>query len=55
VGGLRFSALSSGKHTTCGIVAADRSLWCWGYGLDGDLGIGESNINRARPVPVIPP
>ncbi len=49
-----FSSISAGQFTTCGIVASDSSVRCWGYGLTGELGNGQEN-NSAVPVQVIAP
>ncbi|TVR00067.1 MAG: hypothetical protein EA398_11690 [Deltaproteobacteria bacterium] len=45
--------ISAGQSHTCGI-REDRSLWCWGFGSDGQLGIGEGTgmVVRDRPVRV---
>lgn len=38
-GGLTFESLSSGLLHACGITVAGE-LYCWGYDLDGQLGVG---------------
>jgi len=35
-----WAKISTGTTYTCG-VRADRSLWCWGYNSDGQLGLGD--------------
>lgn len=47
-GGHAFWSLSSGGHFTCG-VAVDHRVFCWGMGIDGQLGNGG---NADSPVPV---
>lgn len=39
LGGLTFKTLSVGQHT-CGIALADSRVYCWGRGIDGELGRG---------------
>ena len=34
-----WAGVSAGGHHTCA-VKADHSLWCWGYNVSGQLGIG---------------
>ena len=36
---------SAGTDHTCGI-ATDSSLWCWGNGESGKLGLGDTNLRR---------
>jgi alpha-tubulin suppressor-like RCC1 family protein len=40
VGGIRFRNISAGTGYTCG-VAIDNRGYCWGSGLDGELGDGQ--------------
>lgn len=47
-GGLRFTSVSAGGSTSCGI-AEDGRAYCWGSGL---LGTGEANALSETPVPV---
>lgn len=47
-GGLRFTTVSAGGSTSCGI-AVDGRAHCWGVGL---LGTGEPNTVTPKPVPV---
>ncbi len=35
-----WARISTGSSHTCG-VRTDRSLWCWGYNSDGQLGLGD--------------
>jgi alpha-tubulin suppressor-like RCC1 family protein len=51
---LRFRYISAGVFTTCG-VATDNTVWCWGYGLTGELGNGQDSANSVVPVQVLPP
>jgi hypothetical protein len=38
-GSLRFTALAAGGSTTCGVTGGG-ALYCWGYGGEGQLGVG---------------
>lgn len=49
-GDLRFSSLSAGYATTCGLTA-EGALYCWGDNQDGQLGTGDRQP-RAAPVRV---
>ena len=42
--------MAAGNHT-CG-VRTDRTLWCWGLGSYGELGIGHTSAAEAFPVQV---
>jgi alpha-tubulin suppressor-like RCC1 family protein len=42
---------ASGEHFNCAIVVSDRSVICWGYNSDGQLGDG-TTTNRSTPVTV---
>jgi alpha-tubulin suppressor-like RCC1 family protein len=46
--GISFKAVSSGGDSTCAIEASFGTLYCWGYGEDGQLGFGDTT-NRAIP------
>lgn len=52
VPGLGWSQVSTGLVHTCA-VATDASLWCWGEGSDGELGVGSSE-DRLSPTRVTP-
>ncbi|MCB0978921.1 MAG: hypothetical protein KDB02_15815 [Acidimicrobiales bacterium] len=43
-------SMESGSHGTCAIDL-DRSLWCWGYGAAGELGLGPSVRPYAQTAP----
>lgn len=45
-GNLTFREIAAGAWTTCGITTAN-AAYCWGYGADGQLGIG-SNLQVAN-------
>lgn len=45
--GLAFLEVAAGRAHTCGLVP-NGEIWCWGDGLDGQLGNGET---AARPLP----
>jgi alpha-tubulin suppressor-like RCC1 family protein len=47
VPGLTWSQVSAGLVHTCA-VATDHSVWCWGKGSDGELGLG-STEDRSAP------
>ncbi|MGE0553634.1 MAG: RCC1 domain-containing protein [Gemmatimonadales bacterium] len=50
-GGMRFTELGVGDLHTCGLTS-DQRLYCWGFGLLGQLGIGTTDDESApRPVP----
>lgn len=51
VGGLTFSALSAGPNSTCAI-AVNGAVYCWGYGIYGQLGLGPSLANQSSPTAV---
>jgi alpha-tubulin suppressor-like RCC1 family protein len=42
LGGLSFAALGSGGSDSCGITASG-AAYCWGWNLEGELGIGNTN------------
>jgi alpha-tubulin suppressor-like RCC1 family protein len=50
-GGLTFRSISAGAFHTCG-VTDHGDAYCWGLGLDGELGNGERGIS-AEPVRVV--
>jgi alpha-tubulin suppressor-like RCC1 family protein len=52
-GGLTFGALGVGREFTCAI-AADGAPYCWGRNVDGQLGIGSTDLKDA-PTPVVAP
>ena len=52
VGDPGFATLSVSGSTTCGLVTADGSVWCWGYGQTGELGNGTFGSNSSVPVRV---
>jgi alpha-tubulin suppressor-like RCC1 family protein len=39
-GGLRFRQIDGGEVHTCAVTYPDNRAYCWGYGGDGELGIG---------------
>jgi alpha-tubulin suppressor-like RCC1 family protein len=41
------NSLTAGEHHSC--VVSDGAVYCWGYGLAGQLGLGDMQ-NRAKPV-----
>src|ERR1700759_4064570 len=43
----RWIHVAAGLRFSCGIREGN-SLWCWGAGQDGELGLG-SNANEIRP------
>jgi hypothetical protein len=43
-GGLMFKAVSAGGFHTCG-VTTDGAAYCWGLGLDGELGAGTPPVS----------
>jgi alpha-tubulin suppressor-like RCC1 family protein len=45
-------SVSAGGGVACG-VREDGSLWCWGFGEDGRLGIGHDGDDRALPTRVV--
>src|SRR6266566_1350208 len=49
-GGIAFKSVSTGDYFTCGVSTAGDG-YCWGYGLNGQLGNGAYN-NSTSPVPV---
>jgi alpha-tubulin suppressor-like RCC1 family protein len=49
-GGLAFSHVSTGSYHTCGL--ADARAYCWGYNVEGQLGIDRSDDWRTEPVPL---
>lgn len=52
VEGLRdIRQVAAGTHHTCAL-SEDGRVWCWGYGIDGQLGDGEHGV-RARPTAVV--
>jgi alpha-tubulin suppressor-like RCC1 family protein len=51
LGGLRFRHVSAGDRFTCGITTDDRA-YCWGRNFEGQLGVGESQVNHFTPAPV---
>ncbi len=51
-GGLRYSWLSAGSLTTCG-VATEGGTYCWGFNFHGSLGVGhQGTINNEGITPV---
>ena len=55
VGGLSFSQVSGGGTHVCGHTPEGRA-YCWGFNLDGQLGIGNTSIFVSpSPVPVAGP
>jgi alpha-tubulin suppressor-like RCC1 family protein len=51
-GGHRFTRISVGGSTTCGVDAGTGSVWCWGFNQAGQLGIGARG-DRNVPVQVV--
>jgi alpha-tubulin suppressor-like RCC1 family protein len=49
-GGLRFTALSGGSSTFCGITTSE-AVACWGRGVSGELGSGEEDSTQPVAVP----
>ena len=49
-----FADVKATGSTTCGRVAADGRVMCWGYGLDGEIGNGLEN-NARVPTQVVNP
>jgi len=47
LGGGKWKQISAGQFVTCG-VRADGSLWCWGRGSGGQLGLAEADWGDAR-------
>ena len=43
-------AISAGQNHTCAILS-DRTVRCWGYGSDGELGYGNRSSIGATPLP----
>jgi alpha-tubulin suppressor-like RCC1 family protein len=55
VGGLSFRQVSAGGTHVCGHTPEGRA-YCWGFNLDGQLGIGNTSIVVSpTPVPVAGP
>lgn len=52
VGGLKFDSLAAGAAHTCGVTTVG-VMYCWGRGLDGQL--GSPGGNRAAPTAVFVP
>ena len=48
---IEWAAISTGDQHNCG-VQVDGTLWCWGSGDDGRLGLGEDRSNREAPTQV---
>jgi alpha-tubulin suppressor-like RCC1 family protein len=50
VGGREFAHVDAGPRQTCGVTTASRAF-CWGYGVDGQLGTGDTHSSSwPRPV-----
>ena len=49
-GGRAWAKIATGAHHTCA-VRTDRSLWCWGWNANGQLGLGD-RANRLVPTRV---
>ncbi len=47
--GIGYVAVAAGSHSLA--LAADGSLWAWGYNYYGQLGLGDS-VHRSTPTPV---
>jgi alpha-tubulin suppressor-like RCC1 family protein len=50
--GTVWSAVAKGDDNTCALMAADTSLWCWGYNSEGQVGNGTTSAYEASPVKV---
>ena len=48
---LIFTTVTAGEAHTCGLTTS-HAVYCWGYGLDGELGNGPL-ANQLTPVPVV--
>ena len=48
---LIFAAVAAGEGHTCGLTI-DHTVYCWGYGSDGELGNGTRN-NHLTPIRII--
>lgn len=46
------SVISTGSGTTCAIAAGNGKLWCWGEGMEGELGVNNPTDSQV-PQPVI--
>src|SRR3989339_987227 len=44
-----YSSVSAGEDYTCGIRTNDSRVLCWGYGLYGQRGDGQTSNNQANP------
>jgi alpha-tubulin suppressor-like RCC1 family protein len=49
-GGLRFRQVDAGDAHTCGVTYLDNRAYCWGYGGEGQLGVGTA-LPATRPTP----
>lgn len=50
VGGRLFAHVDAGSHFTCAVTTGSRAF-CWGYGIDGQLGTGDTRSSSwPRPV-----
>lgn len=51
-GGIQYSKISAGLNHTCGIRASDGVAFCWGRGLEGQLGNGSFSVYHLEPIAV---
>jgi len=48
---LLFTNITGGEAHTCGLTVS-KAVYCWGYGIDGELGNGARG-NQLTPVPIV--
>src|SRR3989339_519727 len=44
-----YISINTGEYHTCGIRANDSRVMCWGRGLEGELGDGQTAVNKPNP------
>ncbi|MGH7568126.1 MAG: RCC1 domain-containing protein [Gemmatimonadales bacterium] len=52
-GGLTLTTLDAGGTYSCGLIVADSTAWCWGWGGTGQLGDGARSAAQPTPVAVL--